>query len=148
MTGETRCAVCGNDIEPAAVSCPYCGTARTAEYDNRNTEQVRVVNLERGMPRVPDALSRFALELEAASRAHLKALVLIHGYGSSGSGGAIRKALRQKLQMDLERGNVSEVLPGEEAGRRSGPTRQAMKRFPDLRRFLDRANPGITVVIL
>ncbi|MCL7487955.1 MAG: Smr/MutS family protein [Desulfobulbaceae bacterium] len=111
-------------------------------------EQVRIVNLERGMPLVRDALQRLALELETASMTGCRALVLIHGYGSSGRGGAIKEAVRCKLQLWLEQKAISQVLPGEEGGRRSGAARQIAKRYPDLADFVQKFNPGITVVIM
>jgi hypothetical protein len=148
MAGEILCTVCGNEVDPSVAICPFCKETRDPECGVQGVEQFRVINLERGMPIVRDALKRLALELETASRTGLRALVLIHGYGSSGKGGAIKDAVRGQLQLSLDRGTLSEVLPGEKCGRRSGSARQIMKRFPFLEEFVQQSNPGITLVII
>ena len=148
MGDESVCAVCGNEVDPALASCPFCSEKKKPEFVKTAAEPYRVVNLERGMPIVRDALQRFASELETASRTGCKALVLIHGYGSSGKGGAIKDAVRKQLQFCMDQKTLSEVLPGEECGKRSGHARQVAKRFPFLVEFVQRANPGITLVII
>lgn len=148
MEGESVCAVCGNEVDPLLASCPFCREQRKPEYITSAAEPFRVINLERGMPVVRDALKRLALELETASRAGCKALVLIHGYGSSGKGGAIKDAVRRQLQFSIDRKILNEVVPGEECGKRSGHSRQLVKRFPFLDEFVQRPNPGITLVVI
>ena len=148
MEIESVCAVCGNEVDPALASCPFCREKKKPEFVRKVAEQYRVINLERGMPIVRDALKRLALELETASRTGCKALVLIHGYGSSGKGGAIKDAVRKQLQFSMDQKTLSEVLPGEECGKRSGQARHVMKRFPFLDEFVQRSNPGITLVII
>ena len=148
MESESVCAVCGNEVDPALASCPFCSEKKKPEFVKTATESYRVVNLERGMPIVRDALHRLASELETASRTGCKALVLIHGYGSSGKGGAIKDAVRKQLQLCMDQKALNGVLPGEECGKRSGHARQLAKRFPFLVEFVQRPNPGITLVII
>lgn len=148
MGGRSVCGVCGNEVDPALAGCPFCLEPREPLYGKEAKQQLRVVNLERGMPLVRDALQRLALELEFASRSGCKVLVLIHGYGSSGKGGAIKEAVRSQLQSSLEQKNLRQVVPGEECGKRFGHARQLMKRFPFLEEFVQRPNPGITLVII
>jgi len=148
MAGTSFCSVCGNEIDAVLVSCPFCGAARKPEYNRDAAVQFRVVNLEKGMPLVRDALQLLAREFETASRSGCRALVLIHGYGSSGRGGAIKDAVHEKLRFWLERKKINEMLPGENGGRRSAQARQIAKRFPFLEEFVQRPNPGITVVII
>jgi DNA-nicking Smr family endonuclease len=109
-----------------------------------------VVNLEKGMPLVRQALERLELELQAGRRQGVKVLTLIHGYGSSGTGGAIKTAVQRQLQFLRHQGLVKEVIPGEEFEGRSGRGRQLLRRLPFLseHRDLNRANPGITLVVL
>lgn len=148
MGNESICIVCGNEVDPALASCPFCSEKKKPEFIKTAVEQYRVVNLEQGMPIVRDALQRLASELETASRTGCKALVLIHGYGSSGKGGAIKDAVRKQLQFCMDQKTLRQVLPGEECGKRSGQARQLMKRFPLLDEFVQRPNPGITLVII
>ena len=135
-------------MDPVLASCPFCLEKKKPQCIKTAADQYRVINLERGMPVVRDALKRLALELETASRAGCKVLVLIHGYGSSGKGGAIKDAVRKQLQFSIDRKTLGEVLPGEECGKRSGQARQMVKRFPFLDEFVQRPNPGITLVII
>lgn len=148
MSGQSVCTICGNDIDPALACCPFCREKKEPEFGRNTVEQYRVINLERGMPVVRDALKRLTLELESASRTGCKALVLIHGYGSSGKGGAIKDAVRRKLQLCIDQKILSEILLGEECGKRGGHARQVMKRFPFLGEFVQHYNPGITLVII
>ncbi len=148
MGNESVCAVCGNEVDPVLASCPFCSEKKKPEFVGKTAEQYRVINLERGMPVVRDALKRLVLELEMASRTGCKALVFIHGYGSSGKGGAIKDAVRKQLQYSMEQKTLREVLVGEECGKRSGQARQFLKRFPFLDEFVQRPNPGITLVII
>ncbi len=148
MAGGIVCAVCGNEVGPAFVCCPHCNSPLDPVYDKGEADQFRVVNLERGMPVVSEALKRFERELESARLSGCRALVLIHGYGSSGTGGAIRDAVRGSLQLLVDRKSIHDFLPGEECGKRSGPARQTAKRFPFLKGFTRQSNPGITLVVI
>lgn len=52
--------------------------------------KVREVNIEKGHPPVDEAMRRMVNGLTTAKREGIKSVVLIHGYGSSGEGGAIK----------------------------------------------------------
>ena len=58
---------------------------------------MRTVNLEAGHPTTMQALVRMNQALSSA-RTNTGVLKLIHGYGSSGKGGAIRQAVLEQLQ--------------------------------------------------
>ena len=71
-------------------------------------------------------------------------LTLIHGYGSTGKGGAIKKEVQRKLQYYKHKGRVKNVIVGVDFNSRSGPGRQLIRRFRILSTHCDlnRANPG------
>jgi hypothetical protein len=100
------------------------------------------------MPTVPQALQRLDNEMAVTGSPAPGVLILIHGYGSSGRGGAIRKEVRRRLDLLAERRQVGDLLRGENIDHRSGRCRSLRKRFPCLRAVLRRANPGITIVVL
>lgn len=52
------------------------------------SKPIRELNLELGRPDAAEALRRLAAEVEAARHLGTPAMKLIHGYGSSGRGGA------------------------------------------------------------
>ncbi|WP_051554484.1 Smr/MutS family protein [Desulfobulbus elongatus] len=144
------CEICGNELEPGKGRCPHCGTPCTPGQPGTAGPPHRVINLERGMPLVRQALDRLDAAIATAGHEGVRALTLIHGYGSSGTGGAIREAVRHQLQFYRLQGRIREIVPGEELAGRSRRGRQFLRRFPFLagHRDLNRANPGITLIIL
>lgn len=142
------CEVCGNDIENDVRQCPFCGADTEVIIPQRNLRH-RIVNLKQGMPTVVQALERLGRELEQSRTAGYSVLTLIHGYGSSGKGGVIRKEVRMRLHYLKHQGMINDLLPGEELSHRGGAGRNLLRRFPFLRqhRDLNRSNPGITLVI-
>lgn len=146
------CEICGNSIDRSLTVCPYChapqrdvGQGVAAAGDVH-----RLINLEKGMPSVDQALQQLDGAINSGRLQGVRALSLIHGYGSSGSGGAIRRAVRMRLAFFLRQQLVETVIAGEDLENRSGRGRQLLRRYPFLRhhRDLNRANPGITVVLL
>lgn len=57
---------------------------------------VKTVNIKAGYPTAEQAMQRLSQELRIAGANRLRALKIIHGYGSTGSGGAIRTAARMR----------------------------------------------------
>ena len=57
--------------------------------------ECQIVNLEAGMPTVDMARTHLNMTLRSAKANRVKVLKLIHGYGSSGKGGAIRQRKRR-----------------------------------------------------
>ncbi len=144
------CAVCGNEIDPERTHCPFCRTAYPPNNRRVSGPLHREVHLKKGMPLVQQALDRLEVALQDGIDRHLKALTLIHGYGSSGTGGAIKAAVHRQLREYLHQGRIEAIIPGEEFEGRSGRGRHLLRRFPFLadHRDLNRANPGITLLIL
>lgn len=144
------CMVCGNTLDATLHSCPFCGARSEIAGPLPRESRHRIVNLERGLPIVAQALQRFQLELETARRHGYQVLTLIHGYGSSGKGGAIREEVRSQLSFLHDQGTINDFLRGEDFTSRTGRGRQLLRRFPLLseHRDLNRANPGITLVVL
>jgi len=145
------CSICGNEFESTRRRCPYCGQkAADIAPPVAAGPLHRTVNLERGLPTVDEALARLEAHLQAACREGVRVLTLIHGYGSTGSGGRIRTEVRRRLAWYEEQGRISGFVPGERFGQRQGPGKQLVRRFPALAHHpdLDRHNPGITLVVL
>ena len=58
---------------------------------------LREVDLERGMPRAEQAIRQMLFELRRSPGLGCSGVKLIHGYGSSGAGGRIRVEARRRL---------------------------------------------------
>lgn len=101
--------------------------------------ELREINLEAGMPLVADALRRLTFEVHHSKALGYAALKLIHGYGSSGKGGKIRVAARDRLEFLMQKREIRGYICGEDFSIFNDDTRQA---FPALRRAAQRPRPG------
>ncbi len=150
--GETiLCGMCGNEFAARKTVCPFCGESVTAsQAPSQKAFIQRIINLEKGMPQVEQALERLRNELHSCRQQHVRVVTLIHGYGSSGTGGLIRDEVRRYLSYLRHEGRVSDVVFGEQFHGHGGPGKQLVRRFPQLAQHRDykKNNPGITLVVL
>ncbi len=111
---------------------------------------IQTANLENGMPTVPQALARLSTELQKAKAGNVKALKIVHGYGSSSVGGDLRISLQSTLRQMVERGEINACIFGENWRRGDEAAWNLVKRFPSMKEDPDfgRGNKGITVVVL
>ncbi len=109
-----------------------------------------IINLESGLPAVDVALSRLSQGLRSAKASRTKAVKVIHGYGSGGTGGAIKAGLHRFLTEKKRAGYISDFVRGEDFSPFSSSARQALLKCPFLTRDQDYAkgNPGITIIVL
>ena len=145
------CDVCGNTRETLSPQCPFCGNRVEATELVKHSSYVhKTVNLEEGRPVVEAALSRMNEIILDSVRNNINILTLIHGYGSSGKGGAIRLECRKMLDFLKSKGLVSDYIAGEDFNKRSGLVKSLLQRYPQLGtdKHLNRGNKGITIVIL
>jgi len=144
------CDVCGNERENLSLVCPFCGsTVDDAELKKPPGYVHKSINLEAGRPVVKVALNRLNEIIEDSVRNNVNVLTLIHGYGSSGKGGAIRLECRKTLDFLKSKGLISAYIAGEDFNKRSGLVKSLLQRYPQLvmDKHLNRGNRGITLVI-
>ena len=146
------CQVCGNDIDHGLLFFSFCGAKQDLQSGTIAAGGAfhKVVNLELGKPLVENALRKLEMELEGGRQYNLRVLTVIHGYGSSGKGGAIGTECRKVLAYLKGNGEINTFIPGEEFRSKSGPTRDLLRRFPQLAANvnLNKGNRGITLVVL
>ncbi len=109
--------------------------------------KVKEINLERGHPTVDEAMKRMINDLSTAKGAGYKAVVLVHGYGSTGVGGAIKFAVKSKLKEGPLRGVVRDFVGGESWNDRKKEFVEICNQLRDFSTYVD-GNRGITVVLL
>lgn len=111
---------------------------------------LKTLNIEAGLPTVEEARRLLLAELRNAKASGVLAVKIIHGYGSTGQGGALRGALRTSLLRRKKEGLVTRVIFGEKWSVFEDDARYAIERCPDLRhdRDLNRSNEGITIAVL
>ena len=146
---QLLCEICGNEVDSGMSRCPFCESALQFSAPAQGMPH-REVNLKHGMPTVEQALGRLERRLDQTRKEGCRVITLIHGYGSSGRGGAIRQEIRAKLQYLKYRGEINDVFIGEHFSTGHGPGRHLLRRFPFLKqhRDLNRGNRGITLVVL
>ena len=102
------------------------------------------------MPIVKVALGRLEMALIQHGKTS-KLVKIVHGYGSTGVGGKIRTAVRQKLQSKKAAGDIVDFILGEEFSMFNSTTQKALLLYHNeltQDRDYNRSNAGITVVIL
>lgn len=151
MDGK-MCHICGNEIALTAMLCVFCGSGQVEDRQLSPPKPFvhRTVNLELGRPTVEPAMQQLHAAIGEARMLGIQALTIIHGYGSSGRGGAIRQECRKVLDYMQTRGELQCVVAGEDFNRRNGLIRQLLRRYPALgaNANLNRGNRGITLVIV
>lgn len=112
--------------------------------------KLRVVPIEEGMPSVEEARKTVMVELQKARRDGVRVIKLVHGYGSTGTGGALRHALRKSLLLRKKEGLVAKIIWGEKWSIFEPDTRSLLEQYPELKgdSDLDRGNQGITLALL
>ena len=144
------CDTCGNEIPDPVMQCPFCDAPQNAPPIRARSPSVQTVNIKEGLPTVEDGRSRLDHALCRARQNGTRVVRIIHGYGSTGTGGRLREMVRGYLQKEQRAGRIRLVVCGDDYGRGHATVREWMKRFPDLKRCerTDTANPGITFVEL
>lgn len=144
------CDVCGNEVEDGITTCPFC-QSKLPKKPPRETRifSQKTVNIEQGRPVVEMALKRLHAALLDGRTVKLTMLTLIHGYGSSGKGGAIRTECRKTLDYLCSKGEIAMYIPGEQYSSRNGLVKGLLQRYPEMKndKNLNKNNQGITVVL-
>ena len=145
------CDICGNEKKTGSLKCPFCGCKYQLAEENKSGQNThRCINIEYGKPTVEVALKKLERELEQAKSEKIQVLTIIHGYGASGQGGAIRVECRKTLDYLEKTRKIRGYISGERFSKKEGKTRMLLRRLPTLltNKNLNRGNRGITVVEL
>jgi glycerol dehydrogenase-like iron-containing ADH family enzyme len=140
------CPDCGN-ARPLFNQCPYCGSLDSPDLGSDVIE----LNIKLGQPTVEEALENLTEQLRKCSELGIKAIVLIHGYGSSGEGGRIKWAIHDALENNRYADRVTDYFFGEKVAYGTDAYHALLKRRPSLRQYLKlfkEGNAGMTVLLL
>jgi DNA-nicking Smr family endonuclease len=110
-----------------------------------------VLNLKFDSPSAEAALERLTVGLRRASEVGIKVIILIHGYGASGEGGKIKRAVHDALENNYFSDRVDEYHFGEQTAFGSDAYHALLRRRPGLKSYLKHfkeGNAGMTVLIL
>jgi len=111
---------------------------------------IRTFNVEAGLPTLDEARSLVAGEIKRAKREGVKVLKVIHGYGSSGKGGALCIGLRKSFGFRKKEGVIRDFIAGEDFTIFNNVVLALLEAAPDLRSDPDlgATNEGVTILWL
>ena len=111
---------------------------------------LKVINLKENRQLLDVALATVEIELEHAAAENVSVIKVLHGYGSHGKGGVILIELRRKLG-DLKRhGKIVDFFGGDDWNIFNKRAQFALNRDKTIAgdEDLNKANPGITIIVL
>lgn len=111
---------------------------------------MQVANIEKFMPTVSQAEILVKNNLETFRRQGVKAFKIIHGYGSTGKGGALRTGLRNYLSQLKKAKIIADFVPGENWSAFDETTRKVLDLDDDFRKDSDlgKMNSGVTIIVI
>ncbi|MDD2227678.1 MAG: hypothetical protein PHH71_03800 [Clostridia bacterium] len=111
---------------------------------------LQILNLKEHMPTVDIALANLETEIEIAKKFNCRAIKIIHGYGSHGSGGAICIAVKRFLNRLKSQNKICEIIDGSQWTFQNDKVGKFIYSNPDwtMDEDFNRNNPGITVILL
>jgi len=111
---------------------------------------IRIFNVEAGMPILDEARRLVAAEIKLAKQQKVRVLKVIHGYGSSGKGGALCVGLRKSFGLRKKEGVIKDFFPGEKFSVFEPAVLDLLEAVPELRGDpdLNAVNEGVSVLWL
>ena len=106
------------------------------------------LNIKEGMPPVCEAMAYLKNALDRCRRNRYKCILVIHGYGSTGKGGAIHDKARQWLKAQERNGKIQSVIFGEDFSIFNFKSLELKNRYHELDPLMNVCNHGVTVVEL
>ena len=110
---------------------------------------METINIEQGHPTVQQAMVKLQNGIYRARATGKPVAKIIHGYGSSGTGGAIKQALGMELRKYIALGMIKSYCPGEDFGPFSAAGRDMSAKHPEVSKDRDWGlqNDGVTVIM-
>ena len=106
------------------------------------------LNIKESMPLVSEAMDYLKSSLDRCRRSKYKCVLVIHGYGSTGKGGAIREKAREWLKAQERAEKVKSVVFGEDFSLFNFKSLELKNRYRELDPLMKVCNHGVTVVEL
>ncbi len=111
---------------------------------------VRTFNIEATLPSLEEARRLVIAEIKQAKRDGVRVLKIIHGYGSSGKGGALCIGLRKSFGLRKKENVIKDFVLGEDFSIFNATVLTLLDAIPELRADpdLNATNEGITFLWL
>jgi hypothetical protein len=110
----------------------------------------RTFNVEATLPTVEEARRLVMEAIKQAKRERVNVLKVIHGYGSTGKGGALSTGLRKSFRLRKKEGVVKEYIAGEDFSIFNNIVLELLEAVPELRGDpdLNSTNEGVSILWL
>jgi hypothetical protein len=111
---------------------------------------IRTFNVEAGLPILDEARRLVIAQIRQARRDKARVLKVIHGYGSSGKGGALCVGLRKSFRLRKKEGVIKDFIAGEDFSIFNPAALDLLEAVPELRGDPDlgATNEGVTFLWL
>jgi hypothetical protein len=111
---------------------------------------LKIYNVEADFPSLDEARRLVLDEIKKSKREGIRALKIIHGYGSSGKGGTLQHGLRKSFALRKKERVIKDYIPGEAFTIFNPVVLELLEAVPALRADADLAatNEGVTVLWL
>ena len=106
------------------------------------------INIKQDMPIVADAMRYLQTSIDRLKREKYEVVLIIHGYGSTGKGGAIHDKARQWLKAQERNGKIKSVIFGEDFTLFNFEALALKNKCRELEPLLKICNHGVTVIEL
>ena len=103
---------------------------------------IKEINVENGFT----SDEAIAYVKQVISNSKKTCIYIIHGYGSSGTGGVIRKKVRSFLNAQLKNGKIKAVINGEDFNVFNFNALELKNKYKELEQLFRVCNHGVTVV--
>lgn len=112
--------------------------------------KIETINIKEGFPPSDVAVANLEIEIEALTSSQTKVLKVVHGYGSHGIGGEIKKLTHLRLAELKKQKKILDFIPGERFGEEQKNSSFILNNFPELilDNDLKNYNSGITIIFL
>ena len=111
---------------------------------------METANIEKYMPTVYQAEILVRNNIEMYRQKKVKVFKIIHGYGSTGKGGALRTGIRAWLDQVKGAKIIADYIPGENWSAFDETTRKVLDMDNDFRKDSDlgQMNSGVTIIVI
>src|SRR5438128_108528 len=118
--------------------------------NHRVAKVIRILNVEAGLPTLDEARRLVIAEIKQAKNDRARALKVVHGYGSSGTGGKLCVGLRKSFALRKKERVIRDFIAGEDFTIFNDTVLALLEAVPELRGDPDlgATNEGVTIVWL
>ena len=112
--------------------------------------KIETINIKEGFPPSDVAVANMEIFIDVCKKSGVKLVKVIHGYGSHGVGGEIKRQVHARL-LELKRfKKISNFIHGEKFGEEEKHSDYIFSNFPELilDEDLKNFNSGITLIFL